>query len=130
MLRLVEAAIHVLDECGDDPSLARYFDLRTVGVRETITKILKALRGPTKLGAEEMLTPGFELEVWYRYGSLAKQRAEQSRCSRPGLLGFLTQYVRDPRFAWIVLCPDTFVRYPPTLDSIRCDQLDSVASRK
>lgn len=129
-LRLAHAALQVLAQCDEDPSLTRYFDIGAPGVRDTVYKVLSGLVGPSGLGAPEMLDPGWELEVWWRRGSVKNREHEALSCSTPGQGGFTIRDSIDPRWAYVVLCPDMFLRYQPSLDDIGCNQLEDVANTK
>ena len=74
---------------------------------------------------------GYDLEIWYHHGSPDNLLFEHPvSCGTMPVNAYFNQFMTDNRRAWIVLCPDLLARAPPTLESVACETLDSVASIK
>lgn len=87
-MTLARAALRVLRRCDRNPSLVRYFDIDTPGVREKVTKVLEALVGPDRVGAEEFQDPGLEYEVWYQEVPDDKRGPWKVNCDDPTRFGY------------------------------------------
>ena len=130
-LRLMHAARRVLEKCDESPILKRYFDIDTPGVREKVRAVFMALLGDSGFGAAEFQDPGFEYEIWWRYGSESKQKMGRNSCQdRFKTYGYTLTSGWDPRSLITVLCPVTFYAYTPALEFLSCDQLDNFVSLK
>ena len=111
------------------PSLNRYFDIETPGVREKAIKVLGAIFGPNGLGPSEFPAPGLEFELWWD-GSVpaSRQFPGESDCNKY-LLTAYTANSDNPSYpiTWIVTCSQLYTR--KVLEDIECDGIGDVASR-
>ncbi len=126
-LTLAHAAVTVLQRCDQSPSLTRYFDVDTPGVREQMIKIVLALLGRLGGGADEFRDPGFEYEVWYQEPPEGRQRFKT--CDSPGGYGYTIWDESDSRKVYTVMCPLAFHLYQASLGSLTCNDLRDKAGK-